>query len=1223
MKRILVILGLLFSTQLWSQEYLPVEHIGMEDGLSYRDVNCIYKDSKGFMWFGTTNGLNRYDGVDWVVYKHNKKDSTSIPGNNILWIHEDSKQNLIIGIDHYTHLSYTLFDRQEERFRKIIVKNGSKTEIFTNIEFITSTNAGNIVATGTIQVEGQNDPNRISRNYWRPKKYYVFNYLESGVFEVISELSTPRQQPLPNPDSWNGEKYWIKGSNSYQIFDVQKNTRFHYFFRDFGFSGRLPIDKDGKFWYPNRSSNDGKLFDSFKVPVSIPLKDWKDFKVDNHWNIWLREKSGKIFKFDMAQKHLMKEAAFETSSFFRLRPIFNDSDGTLWHHGKYGVEKVKKRRNYFQQLFYNPLTRESDLATKRTVIYPIVQTYDGILHALSGWGQMNSINPNVESGEPFVRRIGRDKAKGKARIFSVSTVLLPAHDNRVWMYADSKIMLFNPASDEITIYPFEVDHPKLEVVGKGERNSSFQMDEAGKLWLVWGNDRLYSFDTLSKVYNLESEKIFVKGVVGIKDGQLWIGSSATLSKFDRNNKVSVDYDIPLAANPDNEVATYNVAPYRDKVWLGTRTGLVEFDPKTEQFKRYTKKEGLSSNIIYTMIPHGDYLWMGTHNGLCRFHIASKEVKNYYVVDGLTHNEFNRNAAFKGNDGKLYFGGMNGINAFDPAVLDSVARLEPSRLAWTKFSKIDGQRDTLQFRPNNQLDPSKPVELFHGDRSFTFHYALLNYLEPSQNTYYYYLENFELDWKYAENTAFTNYPILPPGEYVFRVKAKDALGNPGENELAIPLIVYGPWWSTWWARVVFVLLILAAFFAYIQWQTISLKRQKEVLEKTVKERTTELEAQKERAERSEQFKERFLANMSHEIRTPMHAISGMTNILARNKHFSHQKKFLKAIQQSAGNLLVILNDILDLSKIEAGKIEIESIPINPAIVINNVVEIMKIKAEEKGLILHTSIDESIPKYINGDATRLSQILLNLLGNAIKFTEKGMVKVHLGFIEDKLRFAIQDTGIGIPKDKLESVFGTFEQVNATITKKYGGTGLGLSITKQLVELQHGKIWVESQENIGSTFFFDLPYSPVETNKILEKQITEEQVKEMAATLTGLKILLVEDNEFNVMIASDDLSYYIKDVKIGLAENGNRAIQEFESGDFDLILMDIQMPELSGYDATKAIRKLETGGAHIPIIAMTASLLKSEIVLCYEAGMDNYIPKPYKIEELIGTIYEVFKK
>jgi signal transduction histidine kinase/CheY-like chemotaxis protein len=384
----------------------------------------------------------------------------------------------------------------------------------------------------------------------------------------------------------------------------------------------------------------------------------------------------------------------------------------------------------------------------------------------------------------------------------------------------------------------------------------------------------------------------------------------------------------------------------------------------------------------------------------------------------------------------------------------------------------------------------------------------------------------------------------------------------------------------------------------------------------------IEEQKKKVEQSEKYKEQFLANMSHEIRTPMHAISGMVKILERKDHPPAQDVYLNAMQVSSENLVVILNDVLDLSKIEAGKLDIESIPVRPAAIIENVAQILKYKAEEKGLKLTYEIEEEVPAVVMGDPTRLNQILLNLAGNAIKFTKKGNVEVLLSKADDRLRFSVKDTGIGIPKDKLDAIFGAFEQVGDDTSRHFGGTGLGLSISKQLTELQGGRIWAESEVGQGSTFWVDLPIVAAEVGIVSQDLISEEHIKTMAASLKGMRVLVAEDNPFNQMIVQDDLSYYFEGVTIDVVENGALVVEKFNAGDYDLILMDVQMPKLNGFEATRKIRAIEkeagTGKA-IPIVAMTASLLKSEVANCYTAGMDNYIPKPYKAVELVGTIYE----
>ena len=410
----------------------------------------------------------------------------------------------------------------------------------------------------------------------------------------------------------------------------------------------------------------------------------------------------------------------------------------------------------------------------------------------------------------------------------------------------------------------------------------------------------------------------------------------------------------------------------------------------------------------------------------------------------------------------------------------------------------------------------------------------------------------------------------------------------------------------------VVLILISLLAFVIFNRLKVTRQQKEI----------IEEQKKKVEQSEKYKEQFLANMSHEIRTPMHAISGMIKILKRNNHPKTQDVFLNAMRTSSDNLVVILNDVLDLSKIEAGKLEIESIPMNPKLVLENVIQILKYKAEEKGLKLSYTAEDNVPTLIMGDPTRLNQVLINLAGNAIKFTEKGTVNILMEMKKGQLQFQVKDTGIGISKNQQEHIFTAFEQAKGSTARQYGGTGLGLSISKQLVELQEGKIWLESKEGAGSSFYITLPLTIAADNANVDGLISEEKLKAMTDSLQGIRILIAEDNPFNQMIAQDDLTFHIEGIQLKTVENGALAVEKFKTEDFDLILMDVQMPEMNGFEATRKIREIEKQEGRkvvIPIIAMTASLLKTEVDSCFKAGMDNYIPKPYSTEELIAPIFK----
>jgi signal transduction histidine kinase/CheY-like chemotaxis protein len=396
---------------------------------------------------------------------------------------------------------------------------------------------------------------------------------------------------------------------------------------------------------------------------------------------------------------------------------------------------------------------------------------------------------------------------------------------------------------------------------------------------------------------------------------------------------------------------------------------------------------------------------------------------------------------------------------------------------------------------------------------------------------------------------------------------------------------------------------------------------------LKEKNKIIEAEKEKAKASERAKHQFLANMSHEIRTPMNAIKGMTDILLRREPKQEQMEYLEGIKQSSDSLLVIINDILDLSKIEAGKIELEQVPFSVEEIIKDVQTIMQFKAEEKGLELKTSIPEDILP-IKGDPNRLRQILLNLVGNAIKFTEKGMVTVQvkkedLSDHVTQLKFSVSDTGVGIDTERLEKIFQSFEQAYTDTSRKFGGTGLGLSISKKLVDLHGGEIWVDSEKGKGSQFHFTIPFEKVAAPGKAPTATPIFNTTDLAAHLKGIRILLVEDNDFNALVAREELEDAIEEVQVAVAENGAIAVEKVKMDDFEVILMDVQMPVMNGYEATEKIRSMGNEKSSVPIIAMTANVMKDEVDRCYEAGMDDFIGKPFDTGELLSKIHQLQKQ
>lgn len=369
-------------------------------------------------------------------------------------------------------------------------------------------------------------------------------------------------------------------------------------------------------------------------------------------------------------------------------------------------------------------------------------------------------------------------------------------------------------------------------------------------------------------------------------------------------------------------------------------------------------------------------------------------------------------------------------------------------------------------------------------------------------------------------------------------------------------------------------------------------------------------------RAQRAKEQFLANMSHEIRTPINGIAGMVNLLSEATSEEDKVKYLSAIKNSTENLKVIINDILDISVIESGKLKFEKIGFNIRYQLGAVVESFLPEANEKDLQIRYTIEPEADQVLLGDPVRLNQIMINLISNSMKFTHTGSISIHasLDRRENDLNyicFTVTDTGVGIPEDKLNHIFDSFTQADESVTRRYGGTGLGLTIVKQLIELQSGTITVSSKENEGTQFSFTIPYEQGKVQDLVERQ---ERKKESvpAATLENMRILLVEDNDINRMYAQNILKKW--KCRVECAENGYIALEKARGLAYDLILMDVQMPVMDGYEATRILRR---NNIRTPIIALTANAIKGDNEKCLEAGMNDYLPKPFQPEDLLQVI------
>ena len=378
-------------------------------------------------------------------------------------------------------------------------------------------------------------------------------------------------------------------------------------------------------------------------------------------------------------------------------------------------------------------------------------------------------------------------------------------------------------------------------------------------------------------------------------------------------------------------------------------------------------------------------------------------------------------------------------------------------------------------------------------------------------------------------------------------------------------------------------------------------------------------------RLQKAKEQFLANMSHEIRTPINGIVGMANLLGQNPSHEERETYLSAIKHSAENLTVIINDILDLAAIESGKLKFEKIAFNLQDFLPSLISTFTYQAREKGIAVEYQIDNKLNKILLGDPVRLNQILINLISNAVKFTHNGSIKVNCTADKEVkgvcwVRLEVVDTGVGIPDEKLTTIFESFSQADASVTRKYGGTGLGLTIVKQLVELQKGNISVKSKEHVGSVFTVHIPYAIGKTGTTSISSSPKNAKALKSAKTSQLFVLLVEDNDINRLYAKSILKNW--NCVTDTAENGLVAVEMIKNQEYDLILMDIQMPVMDGYETTRAVRLMEGPQRNVPIIALTANATKADVDKCIAAGMNDYLPKPFTPDDLYRKIFNDLK-
>ena len=1194
-------------------EQITFSYISINEGLSQSTVFSIDQDKRGNMWFATYDGVNKYDGYAFTVYQHNEDDPNSIANDISRIVKTDSQGRVWIG----TRDGLSRYDEEKDIFQNFFYEKNGKHLQVNGIEEISPEQLLISTPEGLIMFDIK-ESKFIDDSFSTAMHKTIASTLYRQGDQIYIGTSTDGLYTYSITQKTFEKVIPILGTKQIQAILQQSPTRIW-----------VATEGAGLFLINPKTKEIKNYLHSPSNPKSISSNYIRSLAMDSQNRLWI----GTFNDLNIYHEGTDSFASYSSNpvengslSQRSVRSIFMDSQGGMWL-GTYfgGLNYYHPIRNRFKNIRNIPYKN----SLSDNVVSCIVEDKDKNLWIGTNDGGLNLYNPITQRFTSYTlqedesaRGIGSNNIKAVYVDEKKSLVYIGTHAGGLSILHrnSGQVENFNQRNSQL------VNENVYAILPDGE----------GNLWLgtlsalVRFNPEQRSFTTIEK--EKDGTPVVSKQITTLfRDShkRLWIGGEEGLSVFKQEGLDIQKASILPVSNVTKLFTNCIYEASNGIIWVGTREGFYCFNEKDKQIKRYNTTNGLPNNVVYGILEDSfGRLWLSTNRGISCFNPETEKFRNFTESDGLQSNQFNTASYCRTSVGQMYFGGINGITTFRPELLLDNPYTPPVVITKLQlFNKVVRPDDETGILTKN-ISETKSITLKSWQTAFSIEFVVSNYISGQHNTFAYKLEGYDKEWYYLTDSRTVSYSNLPQGTYQFLVKAANSDGKWNPIPTALEIIVLPIWYKTWWALLIFFA-TFAGFITFVFrffWMRKSMEAQLEIERRD-----------KEHQEEINQMKMRFFINISHELRTPLTLILTPLQEIINKISDRWTRNQLEYIQRNANRLLHLVNQLMDYRRAELGVFELKAKKGNAhQLIQDNFLFYDKLARHKK--ITYTLHSELEDKEVLFDANYLELIVNNLLSNAFKYTESGQsITVTLKEENGWLLLQVSDTGIGIPINKQGKIFERFYQIES----EHVGSGIGLSLVQRLIELHHGRIELDSEENKGSTFSVYLPqdlsvYKPSElasnneqneeeqvysTNSKAMYFIDTEKVENESVESGDKKrgtILIVEDNNEIRRYLSNGLADLFNTLAAG---NGEEALEKLKDNEVDVIVTDVMMPVMDGIKLCKNVKQ-NIRTCHIPVIILSAKTDIKDQMEGLQMGADDYIPKPFSLAILTTKIQNMMR-